>query len=410
MPYFEPLEDAETSAVFGSIPPNSIESIMSSGGSAQTEIKMGSIAKSTSKLVRGGMAILLIATLAFGADAARACTSFILRTRTGGVVYGRTMEFGFPLKSAVILIPRHIALHATGPGDKPGALKWTAKYAALGLNALNMPAIIDGMNEKGLVGGALYFPDYAGYADPAKTDPARALAPWDVLTWALTNFATVAEVKAALPRIAVVGLKEAHLGLVPPLHYVLHDASGASLVVEPIGGVLKVYDNPFGVMTNAPPFDWQVTNLKNYVKISAINAPPLHIAGQTLTPIGQGSGLLGIPGDPTPPSRFVRVLAYAALAEPQADGIASVRAAEHILNNFDIPRGWVRPRAGDATQWEFTQWSTIADLTNRVFYVKTYDDQVLRRIDLKSLNLDAPNLLSAPLVPRPEAPALVLKP
>ena len=256
----------------------------------------------------------------------------------------------------------------------------------------------------------LYFPDYVGYADPAKTDPATALAPWDVLTWALTNFATVAEVKAALLRIAIVGIKEAHLGRAPPLHYTLHDASGASLVIEPVGGVLKVYDNPFGVMTNAPPFDWQVTNLRNYVKISATNAPPLHISGQTLTPIGQGSGLLGIPGDPTPPSRFVRVLAYAASVQPQPDGIASVRAAEHILNNFDIPRGWLRPHAGDATQWEFTQWSTIADLTNRVFYVKTYDDQVLRRIDLKSLNLDAPAMLSAPLVPQAEAPALVLKP
>jgi choloylglycine hydrolase len=372
--------------------------------------KMGLIATPMSKIVRGGLAVLLIATLTFGVAAARACTSFILRTRTGGVVYGRTMELGFPLKSAAILIPRHIALRATGPGDQPGALKWTVKYATLGLNAFGAPAIIDGMNEKGLAGGALYFPDYVGYADPAKTDPATALAPWDVLTWALTNFATVAEVKAALPGIAVIGIKEAHLGLAPPLHYTLHDASGASLVIEPVGGVLKVYDNPFGVMTNAPPFDWQVTNLRNYVKISATNAPPLQIFGQTLTPIGQGSGLLGIPGDPTPPSRFVRALAYVVSAQPQPDGIASVRAAEHILNNFDIPRGWLRPRAGDAPQWEFTQWSTIADLTNRIFYVKTYDDQVLRRIDLKSLNLDAPAVLSAPLVPQPEAPVLMLKP
>ncbi|MDR3409292.1 MAG: choloylglycine hydrolase family protein [Methylovirgula sp.] len=366
---------------------------------------MGSTANLFSKIARGSTAAVLAATLTWGTYA-RACTSFIIRTQTGGIVYGRTMEFGFELKSAAILIPRHFALTSSGPDDKPGALKWTSKYATVGLNGLGDPILVDGLNEKGLAGGILYFPGYAGYADAAKTDPAKSLAPWDFLTWALTNFATVAEVKAALSEIAVVGIKEIHLGIAPPVHYTLHDASGASLVIEPIDGTLKVYDNPFGVMTNSPPFDWQVTNLRNYVKISPVNAPPLHIDGQTVASFGQGSGLLGIPGDPTPPSRFVRVLGYAASVERQPDGIASVRAAEHILNNFDIPRGWIRPGTGDEGEWEFTQWSAVADLTNRVYYVKTYDDQVLRSIDLKSLNLDAPAILSAPLVPRPEAPAL----
>ena len=358
-----------------------------------------------SKISRGCTVVLLAATLALGTGA-QACTSFTIRTQTGGIVYGRTMEFGFDLKSAAIAIPRHLTLTSTGPDDKAGALKWTSKYAAVELNGLGYPILVDGLNEKGLAGGMLYFPGYAGYADAAKTDPAKSLAPWDFLTWALTNFATVAEVKAALSGIAVVGIKEPHLGIAPPLHYTLHDASGASLVIEPIDGTLKVYDNPFGVMTNSPPFDWQVTNLRNYVKLSPVNAPPLQIAGQTLASFGQGSGLLGIPGDPTPPSRFIRALGYAASAQRQPDGIASVRAAEHILNNFDIPKGWIRPDSGGEEEWEFTQWSSIADLTNRVYYVKAYDDQVLRSIDLKTLNLDAPAIVSAPLVPRPEAPPL----
>jgi len=335
---------------------------------------------------------------------AEACTSFVVPTSDGGVVYGRTMEMGFPLKSAAIVIPRGYAMTALGAGGKPGAMKWTGKYAAVGLNAFDMPVLIDGVNEKGLAGGALYFPDYVGYADPAKADPAHSLAEWDFIGWALTNFATVAEVKAALSGISVVGVADPNLGVVPPLHYTLHDASGASLVVEPVDGVLKVYDNPLGVMTNSPPFDWHLTNLRNYVKISPVNAPPLHVGGEVIPPIGQGSGLLGIPGDPTPPSRFVRALGYALSAEKKPSGIESVRAAEHILNNFDIPRGWVRP--GDASAWELTQWSTIADLVNRRFYVKTYDDQVLRSIDLMSLDLDAKTIVTAPLSPQLEAPAL----
>ena len=75
-------------------------------------------------------------------------------------------------------------------------------------------------------------------------------------------------------------------------------------------GKLKVYDNPLGVLTNSPTFDWHLTNIRNYVKISAVDAGPLKIAGMTFAPLGQGSGLLGIPGDPTPPSRFIRALAY----------------------------------------------------------------------------------------------------
>ncbi|QAY97027.1 choloylglycine hydrolase [Methylovirgula ligni] len=358
-----------------------------------------------SKISRRCTAALLAATLTLGTGA-QACTSFVIRTQSGGIVYGRTMEFGFDLKSAALLIPRHLALASTGADGKPGAMKWTSKYAAVGLNGVGDPILVDGLNEKGLAGGILYFPGYAGYADASKTDPAKSLAPWDFLTWALTNFATVAEVKAALSGIAVVGIKEIHLGFAPPVHYTLHDASGGSLVIEPIDGTLKVYDNPFGVMTNSPPFDWQVTNLRNYVKISPVNAPPLQIGGQTVASFGQGSGLLGIPGDPTPPSRFVRALGYAASAERQPDGIASVRAAEHILNNFDIPKGWIRPDSGGESEWEFTEWSAVADLTNLVYYVKAYDDQVLRSIDLKTQNLDAPAIVSAPLVPRPEAPAL----
>ncbi|MBK5962071.1 choloylglycine hydrolase [Rhodoplanes elegans] len=337
--------------------------------------------------------------------AAEACTSFVIRNTDGGVVYGRTMEMGFVLKAGAIVVPRKLALTSLGPGGKPGSMTWTSRYAAVGLNAFGLAVLIDGLNEKGLAGGALYFPDYVGYADAAKADPAKTLAQWDVVGWVLTSFATVAEVKAGLSGISVVGLADPNLG-VAPLHYTFHDTTGASVVIEPVDGVLKVHDNPFGVMTNSPTFDWHLSNLRNYVKISPTNAPPLQIAGQTVAPIGQGSGLLGIPGDPTPPSRFIRALGYAMSLERKPAGIESVRAAEHILNNFDIPKGWVRPDKSDATVMEFTQWSTIADLANRRYYVKTYDDQVLRGIDLTGFDLDAEAIRSAPLLAAPTPPAL----
>lgn len=359
------------------------------------------LARSQAKRLRSLGAILLAASV-FTSQTASACTSFLLRTSDNGAVYGRTMEFGFELESRAMVIPRNYKLSSSGPDGKPTG-SWTGKYAAIGLNALGVSALVDGMNEKGLAGGILYFPGFAGYADPAKSDPAKSLAPWDVLTWALTNFATVAEVKTALEGMAVIAVEQQQMKSVPPLHYTLHDVSGASLVIEPIDGKLKIYDNPLGVMTNSPPFDWHLTNLRNYVKISPHNAPPLTVGSQSFAPLGEGSGLLGIPGDPTPPSRFLRALGYTLSVERKPSGIESVRLAEHIVNNFDIPKGWIKA-AGEPL--EYTQWSTVADLTNRVFYVKTYTDPVLRAIDLKSFDLDAKAIVSAELKQGMAAPAL----
>ena len=324
---------------------------------------------------RGALRRTVIAALA-GAMAfvppAQACTSFLLRTSDGGVVYGRTMEFGFHLTSEAIVLPRQFAFTATGPGGKPG-LVWSSKYGAVGLNAFGLPVLTDGMNEKGLAGGILYFPGYAGYADAAETEPAKALAPWEFLTWALTSFASVAEVKAALAGVAIIDVAQPNLGITPPFHYTLHDASGASIVVEPVNGALKVYDNPLGVMTNAPTFDWHLTNLKNYVKISPVNAEPITIDGVTIPSFGQGSGLLGIPGDPTPPSRFLRALGYAISAKKLPSGEQSVRLAEHILNNFDIPDG-LHP-AGQGRQHRAGIYPVVEH--------RGADDQALLREDLR---------------------------
>ena len=136
---------------------------------------MRSTAILISKIAHGSMAALLAATLTIGTGA-QACTSFIIRTQTGGVVYGRTMEFGFDMKSAAILIPRHFAPDLHRRYGKPGALKWASKYAAVGLNRLGDRSWSTVQREE-FAGGILYFPGYAGYADAAKTDPAKSLAP-----------------------------------------------------------------------------------------------------------------------------------------------------------------------------------------------------------------------------------------
>jgi choloylglycine hydrolase len=346
-----------------------------------------------------------LALSAVSAPAASACTSFLITAADGSPVYGRTMEMGFNLHSQAMFMPRNSRIKATGP-DGRDAMTWKTRYAAVGLNALGLAVFSDGMNEKGLAGGILDFPGFAVYADPGKADLAHSLAPFEFLTWALTNFATVAEVKAAAANVAIINVsKPGYGGIIPQFHYALHDAGGNSIVVEPIDGKLKVYDNPFHVMTNAPPFEWQLLNLRNYLKLTRRDAAPVTIDGRTIAPTGQGSGLIGLPGDPTPPSRFVKALVYTLAVTKMPTARESVRLAEHILNNFDIPSGLIEDPAPNAVD-EITQWTTIADLRGRQYYFKTYDDPQLRRIDLTTLDLDGTAVLYAPLEAGPAIPGV----
>lgn len=320
-----------------------------------------------------------------------ACTSLLLKSADGSPVYGRTMEFAFPVYSDAIVIPRQHPFTATGPNGEPG-LSWKGTYAAVGLNVYGWPILSDGINERGLAGGILYFPNYAEYTDPAKADASKSMAPWEFLTWVLTKFATVAEVKAAINDVNVIAVIQPGQDFVPPVHYTVHDATGASLVIEPTGGKLVAYDNPFGVMTNAPRFDWHVQNLSNYIKMTKNDLQPVKVMGQEIKPFSTGTGMLGLPGDLTSPSRFVRSVAFAASVNPPKTAEETVRLTEHVMNNFDIPLGYQHDSSAPNAPLERTQWTTFADLRNLRYYFKTINYQPLREIDLKSIDLATPGI------------------
>ena len=155
-----------------------------------------------------------------------------------------------------------------------------------------------------------------------------------------------------------------------------------------VGGKLNVYDNPLGVVTNSPTFDWHMTNLRNYVNLSADNVPPLNLGGMTLAQFGQGSGLRGLPGDFTPPSRFVRAVAFSQSAVASNTASEAVLQAFHILNNFDIPYGAVRDTEGGQMHAEYTTWTSASDLKNLRYYFRTYENSRIRMIDLRAVDLD----------------------
>src|SRR6266853_2101577 len=136
-------------------------------------------------------------------------------------------------------------------------------------------------------------------------------------------------------------------GFTPEVHYIVHDASGKSIVIEYVGGKLNAHDNPLGVITNSPTFDWHMTNLRNYLNFSMSNAPPVQLGSIKLLPTGQGSGMLGLPGDFTPTSRFVRAVAFSQSVFKPKTGDDAILEAFHVLNQFDIPKGAAREHEKD---------------------------------------------------------------
>jgi len=174
------------------------------------------------------------------------------------------------------------------------------------------------------------------------------------------------------------------LGAPPPLHFIVRDQSGKSLVIEPLEGKLRIYENPVGVLTNSPTFDWHLTNLRNYIGLTAQNVSSIQLGGNfTLPQFGQGNGMFGLPGDSSPPARFVRAVAYSQTALLAATAADAVLQVFHIMNSFDIPLGSVRDKDGNAVHIDYTVWTSVADLKNLRWYFRTYTDQTIRQIDLR---------------------------
>ena len=344
---------------------------------------------------RSGYAAIIVCSLML-AKVGYACTGIRLIAEDKTVVYARTLEFGIDLESNVLMVPRGYERTGITPDGENG-LRWTSRYASLGANGVGLPYLFDGLNEKGLAVGLFYFPTTAGYARYDPANASRSLAPWQVGSWLLENFANVAEVKQNIGSVAVTAVVFKRWGFVPPVHFVVHDGSGKSIVIEYVGGKLHVYDNVIGVMTNSPTFDWHMTNLRNYLNFSMVNKPPVEVGGVTLNALGQGTGMLGMPGDFTPPSRFVRAVAYSTSVLPSRTGAEAVLQAFHILNNFDIPEGTAREAKKDAQGnivSDRTIWTSASDLTAKRFYFRTYENSEIRSVDLMKMPLDAKNISS----------------
>lgn len=316
---------------------------------------------------------------------AGACTGITVTAKDGTIIRARTLEFGTSFHSNLIVVPR--GYHFVGANGEAEGLSWAGKFAFVATNALDMVMAADGVNEMGLSGGIFYFPGYASFTKLGPNQKARA--PWDVISYALSTAATVDEAVKVVVAAGVGSIELKQWGFVPPVHYVFTDATGKSLVLEFTAAGPKVYANPLGVITNSPAYDWQMTNLRNYVGLSELNPSAEKLGQVTVNTFGQGEGMRGLPGDFTPPSRFVRAVAFSYSALSPATSLDGVLTAFHLLNNFDIPKGSVRDEQDGNQVSEYTEWTSAADVTNRRYYVRTFQDSNIRMVDLMRCNLNA---------------------
>jgi len=341
----------------------------------------------TSLFFRGVAAATTMTFMA--ATTANACTGILLKNADGTIVHGRTVEFGLPLEMDIVFVPR--GYDFVGQTPLGAGKKWTSKYAATGGILFGNLAIMDGLNEKGLAVGAFFFPTFAEYTNTTPDNQSKSMSAADFSNWVLTQFGTVEEVRKAIESGEAVVAPTLLPGWPPqpqPFHWIVYDKSGKSLVIEPLKGKLVLSDNPIGVLTNSPNFDWHMTNLRNYILLSPRDVPAVTIDAQTFAPFGMGAGLHGLPGDFTPPSRFVRATVFSATAVPAATAAEGILKGFHILNNFDIPLGAARENADGKTYYDMTMLTSMRDPQNLRFYYKTYDDQTIHMVDLTKFDFD----------------------
>jgi choloylglycine hydrolase len=321
------------------------------------------------------------------------CTGISLQAVDGSVVVARTVEWalGDAHHDRFALFPRGHRYAALTP-DGPVGLRWEGRFGFVTVTAYGQPYGPDGLNEAGLYVGVYYFPGYCSLAayDPALV--ARSASVGDFMQWMLSSFSTVAEVRARLHDVRVVAVDDPRFGGAPlPFHWKIADPGGEAIVVEIVdGGQVRVHDAFLGVITNSPTYDWHLTNLRNYIGLSPAPSAAVTLDGVRLAPFGSGSGFLGLPGDFTPPSRFVRAAALTATARPLAGAHDAVFEAFRILDSFNIPVGATAAAgrtAGDIVS--ATQVTTVCDLARRAVYFHTMANRQVRRIDLRRIDFAA---------------------
>ena len=302
--------------------------------------------------------------------------------------FGRTLDYDCSYGESIVITPR------AHPLTFRNGTRWDEHYAMIGMAHVSDGCALyyEATNEKGLSAAALNFPGYAAYHPPAGNRD--NVAPFELIIWLLGQCASVEDVRPLLEKLNLTAWDFRKDMPATPLHWMIAD-SHSCLVLESMWDGLHIHENPTGVMTNSPPFDYHILNLANYMGIGPNPAENRMAPNLYLPEFSRGMGALGLPGDLSSPSRFVRG-AFNKLNSAAGDCEAeNVSQFFHILGSVEHVRGSVH--LGDG-QYEITIYTCCCNTNRGIYYYTTYHNSRISAVDMHKENLNQRALISYPLL------------
>lgn len=322
------------------------------------------------------------------------CTAITLQSDKGENFLGRTMDFAYGIETGILVIPKGYQWK----GNQGSQESYIDKYSFICIGQeikepKNMLGIFDGVNEQGFAAASLYLPGYAEY--DKDTGGENQIGSLDFMHYILGSCGTIDDLETALENISIVGQDDPVTGGAAPLHWIATDRSGRCIVVEKTEKGLRIFDNPLGVMTNSPEFDWHMTNIRNYTNVSNTQQSEVDWGNVALKPFGEGTGSTPLPGGFAPPERFVRTAFMKTHVEDPKDQTEAIMTCFHIMNSVTIPRGiaivndqyrdYTKVKYNDLVNesCDYTKYTAFVSTKTCEYYFKTYENDQIITVSLE---------------------------
>ena len=343
------------------------------------------------------------------------CTAISLNAN--GHLFGRNLDLHCSYGEEVIIMPRSY------PFELRKAAKINHPYAVIGMGTVvengyedegGFPLFYDGMNECGLAAAGLNFPYNAHYLPPSDgTDGGFEVAPFELIPWVLCQCKTVSEAKELLLKTVITDIPFSKNMPNTPLHWMLSDSSG-DIVIESMKDGIHIYDNPVGVLTNNPPFEHQLENLKKYEYLRTenpvvasdfkmrkkgvkdeVNGDGQEVRGYSS--FSNGLGTVGLPGDLSSSGRFVRAAFGRRYSATNGSESQSVGQIFHLLSSVEAVRGLCKNADGEE---HYTLYSSCMSSESGIYYYTTYGNRQICCVNMHKSNLDEEKLYRFKLLDR----------
>lgn len=318
------------------------------------------------------------------------CTAATLLTKNH--YFGRNLDLEYSYIETVAVTPRNYPFEFR----RKDSLK--THYAMIGIAYVHeeYPLYYDATNEKGLSMAGLNFPGNADYKP--ESEKKDNITPFEFIPWILGQCATVAEAKVLLERINLLDENYSEKLPLSPLHWIISDRE-SSITVESVKEGLKVYENPVGILTNNPTFDMQLFHLNNYMSLTRGIPENCFAPNLELSRYSNGMGAIGMPGDWSSQSRFVKAVFTKMNSVCGDSEDESVSQFFHILGSVEHQRGCVEM---ENDLYEITIYSSCCNTDKGIYYYRTYDNSQITAVDMYRENLDGTQVISYPLLKESE--------